>query len=370
MFNKIYNNYPWEKVSRLIYSSTEDDVKRVLAGDRFNADSIYPLFSPAADTLLERMAELSYRITRQRFGNAIQLYVPLYISNECGNICLYCGFNASNKISRKTLTTDEILKEAEILYRAGFRHILLLTGEKKSAVPLDMLEEAAALIHKKFSSVSIEVYPMEEEEYRRMVNAGVDGLTLYQETYNRDLYDKVHLSGEKKDFYKRLSSPDLGGRAGFRRIGVGSLLGLADWRVDGYFTALHALYLTGKYWKSQVMVSFPRIRHATGDFAPPVKVTDRDLAHLIAVMRIVLNDAALVLSTREPAPLRDNLFPLGITTMSAGSKTSPGGYTGVSPAEGQFDIEDTRSPLEIASIIKDKGYDPVWKDWDRDFLSN
>ncbi len=369
MFSEIYNNYSWERVSELIYGSTEDDVREVLAGGRFDADSIYPLFSPAADSFLEEMASLSFRITRRRFGNAIQLYVPLYISNECGNMCLYCGFNASNKIIRRTLTPAEVVKEADLLYQSGFRHILLLTGEKKSAVSPDMLEEIAALVHKKFSSVSIEVYPMEEEEYRRMVLSGVDGLTLYQETYNRDVYGSVHLSGEKKDFYKRLNSPDRGGRAGFRRIGIGSLLGLADWRVEGYFTALHALYLTGKYWKSQAMISFPRIRHASGEYKPPVKVTDRDLTHLIALMRIILNDAGLVLSTREPAPLRDNLFPLGITTMSAGSNTSPGGYTGESPAEGQFDIEDIRSPLEIAAIIKEKGYDPVWKDWDRDFTS-
>ncbi len=370
MFSEIYNKYSWEEVSELIYGSTEDDVRRILSGDRFPAGSFHPLFSPAADPLLEEMASLSRSITLQRFGNAIQLYVPLYISNECGNMCLYCGFNASNKIIRRTLTPAEVLREAEILYRTGFRHILLLTGEKKSAVPLKMLEEIAALIHRKFSSVSIEVYPMTEEDYRRMVRSGVDGLTLYQETYNRDVYSSVHPSGEKRDFYKRLDSPDHGGRAGFRRLGIGSLMGLSDWRVDGFFTALHGLYLTGQYWKSQVLVSFPRIRHASGDFIPPVKVSDRDLAHLVAVMRIILNDAGLVLSTREPASLRDNLFPLGITSMSAGSKTCPGGYSGEQKAEGQFDIEDVRSPLEIASIIREKGYDPVWKDWDRDFLGD
>ncbi len=368
MFSDIYDEYKWERVKDRIYSSTEDDLKNTLKKDALHINDIYPLFSPHGDKYLEEIAQISYKITRQRFGNVIQLYSPLYISNECTNRCLYCGFNAENKIRRITLTPDEIEADAEILYRAGFRHILLLTGENRQAVPLRYLAEISERIHGRFSSVSIEVYPMEADEYSVMINSGTDGLTLYQETYNKKTYSEVHPSGKKRDFYRRLNGPDRGGTAGFRKIGIGSLLGLSDWRTEGFFTALHALYLTKKYWKSHIQVSFPRLRKAPGSFRPYVEITDKNLTLLISAMRIILPDAGLVLSTRESPYLRDNLFPIGITMMSAGSKTEPGGYSEMDIADRQFDVEDNRTPEEIAAMIRSKGFDPVWKDWDREFI--
>lgn len=369
-FIEVFSSYDHHRVRDAICNSTRAEVQQALgkvaAGDAIT--NIAALLSPAADEFLEEMARLSYAITRRRFGNIIQLYAPLYISNECSNSCLYCGFNITNTIERTTLSSEETLQEAEILYREGFRHILLVSGEHRGKLPVDALAEIALRIHHKFSSVSIEVYPMKEEEYTLMAASGVDGLTLYQETYDRDVYAAVHPSGPKRDFGWRLQAPDRGCRAGLRKLGVGSLLGLSDWRMDGFFTALHARYLTETYWRSQIQVSFPRLRHAEGDFATPHPVSDRDLVHLICAMRLILPDAGLVLSTREPAELRDHLIPLGITMMSAGSRTEPGGYSNPEGAGKQFEIEDRRSPREVAESIARHGFDPVWKDWDRSFI--
>jgi 2-iminoacetate synthase len=369
-FLEMYHTIQHNAIREMMRCVTRFDVERVLSkamhGDII--EEFLPLFSPAADDYLEKMARVSYAITRRRFGNIIQLYAPLYISNECSNSCLYCGFNIHNSIKRTTLSPEETLKEADILYREGFRHILLVSGEHRAKLPVDALAAIALRIHGIFSSVSIEVYPMKEEEYSLMAASGVDGLTLYQETYDRDVYAAVHPAGPKRDFDWRLLAPDRGGRAGLRKIGIGALLGLADWRLDGFFTALHARYLTETYWRSQIQVSFPRLRHAEGDFATPHPVSDRDLVHLICAMRIILPDAGLVLSTREPATLRDHLMPLGITMMSAGSRTEPGGYSNPEGAGKQFEIEDRRSPDEVVKTIAARGFDPVWKDWDRTFL--
>ncbi len=368
MFTELFDSFSWGEVTRRIMAADTSDVKRSMNLNHFTPEDLLPFFSPAAEGLLEEMANLSSRITRMRFGNTIQLYTPLYISNECTNSCLYCGFNRTNDIRRITLSTDDVEKEAEAIFSMGFRHVLLLTGEHRGAVPVEKLAEIAGRIHKKFASVAIEVYPMETEEYRLLVQNGIDGLTLYQETYNRDIYAKMHPAGRKRDFNFRLEGPDRGGAAGLRKIGIGALLGLADWRTEGFFTALHALYLSSTYWRTHIMVSFPRMREAPGGFNPLCIVQDREMAQLLCAMRIILPDAGLVLSTREPADLRDNLFPLGVTMMSAGSKTEPGGYTEMDAADVQFNIEDSRTPEEIARVISSKGFDPVWKDWDRDFL--
>ena len=304
-----------------------------------------------------------------RFGNTIQLYAPLYISNECINKCIYCNFNSTNKIKRITLSPEEADAESLVLYGNGFRHILLVSGEHRGAVPVEYISGIIKKIHKRFASVSIEVYPMNSDEYSTIVSSGADGLTLYQETYNREMYKEAHPAGPKKDFHKRLAAPEEGGKAGFRKIGIGFLSGLADWRVEGFYTALHAHYLMKKYWKIHIQVSFPRVRKTYTGYSPPLDVSDRDLTHLICATRIALPDAGLVLSTRESPYFRDNIIPLGITMMSAGSKTEPKGYTEPSCAGEQFQIEDTRTPEEVARIIHDRGFDPVWKDWDREFLS-
>ena len=368
MFSDFLYQYPWDIVKERIYNSTKKDVLKLLDKDITSPDEFYPLFSPVADSYLEELAGLSYRITRKRFGNIIQLYAPLYISNECTNSCIYCGFNVKNRIKRLTLSLEMIEKESAILYDMGFRHILLVSGENRNAVPIAALEKTVQKIHKNFASLSIEVYPMHTEEYTKMVSSGVDGLTVYQETYKKDTYAKVHPAGKKKDYYWRLHAPDRGGEAGFRKIGIGTLLGLSDWRVDGFFTALHAFYLLKKYWTSHIQVSFPRIKESEGDYVPENPVNDRDLTHLISIMRIIHPDVGIVLSTRESSYLRDNVIPIGITMVSAGSRTEPGGYSKPGAALEQFKIDDTRSPQVIADVIRNSRLDPVWKDWDRRFL--
>jgi 2-iminoacetate synthase len=369
MFEKLLNKYDWEAVKERIYSSTDEDVRNSLNKEIKHPDDLYALFSPAADFHLEKIALLSKEITRKRFGNIIQLYAPIYISNECQNSCVYCGFNAHNKIPRLTLSAEMLAKESNILYNKGFRHILLVTGENRKILSPEMFAEMAGLIHKKFASVSIEIYPLETDEYRLMAASGIDGLALYQETYERKQYDAVHPAGMKKNFSWRLSAPERAGDAGFRKIGIGALLGLSDWRIDGFFCALHGQYLTKKYWKSQIQVSFPRIRESHGSYIPPFPVSDRNLTHIICAMRVILPDASLALSTRESAEFRDNVMPLGITMMSAGSKTEPGGYSTPEKKASQFTVHDERSPEEISGIIAQKGFDPVWKDWDKLLLS-
>jgi 2-iminoacetate synthase len=255
-----------------------------------------------------------------------------------------------------------------ILHQRGFRHLLLVTGESKKAVDDDYLEAAVHRLRPLFDSISLEIYPMSTDGYRRMVEAGVDGLTLYQETYDRSLYASMHPFGKKRDYAWRLLAPERGGAGGLRRIGIGTLLGLGDFRTEGFFTGLHALYLARHCWRSHLSVSFPRMRPAEGGFTPPHAVSDQDFVQLMCALRLLLPDAGLVLSTRESATLRDHLLPLGVTQMSAGSCTAPGGYGGDDESTRQFTIDDDRSPAEIAGMIQARGYEAVWKDWDRAFL--
>lgn len=362
--------YKQDSVLSRIEAKNAQDVERALAADRPDLEEFMALLSPAAAPFIERMAQKAHRVTLQRFGNNILMYAPLYISNLCTNGCLYCGFNATNKVSRQTLTFDEIVREATVLHGRGFRHILLVTGEAPNAVNNDYIAEAAERIRHLFSSISIEVYPMEESGYRQMVEAGVDGLTVYQETYDPELYSAMHPFGRKRDFAFRLLAPERGGAAGLRRIGIGALLGLGRFRAECFYIGLHALYLSRHYWKSHLSVSFPRMRPAEGGFTPLNPVSDRDFVQLICALRLLMPDAGLVMSTRESATLRDNLLPLGITQMSAGSCTSPGGYAGEVESTRQFNIDDDRTAEQVGDMIRSKGYEAVWKDWDRAFLDH
>ncbi len=368
MFESLFKKYTWNSIQEQLAQTTEEEVLHVLNSEYLNELDIVPLFSNAASGMLDILAQKAHKITQQRFGKTIQLYTPLYISNECSNNCIYCGFNSDNSIRRITLTFDQVIKEAEEVFNKGFRHLLLLTGEHKKAVPVEYLKDIISHLHEKFSSIGIEVYPMDIEEYTSIVQSGADALTIYQETYNKDVYTKCHQKGRKNDFYWRLNTPDRGGKAGFRKIGIGALLGLSDWRVEGFFTALHAHYLSKKYWKSHIQVSFPRLQNAPGNFEVSNEVSDAHLTQMICALRIILPDAGLVLSTRESDTLRDNLLPLGITVMSAGSKTQPGGHSELDIADNQFYISDQRDPHEIAAMLHKKGYESVWKDWDKHFI--
>lgn len=361
--------YDYRNVLEAIESKTPRDVDRALAAERLRPDDLMALLSPAAQDRLEAMAQRAHRVTVQRFGRTILLYAPLYLSNECSNGCRYCGFNAENKVPRRTLNLDEVEREALVLHNQGFRHLLLVTGELPRAVDNEALAAAVRRIRHLFSSVSIEVWPMTEPGYRQMVQAGVDGLTIYQETYDRELYSRMHPFGRKRDYDWRLLTPERGGAAGLRRIGIGSLLGLGHFRAEGFFVGLHALHLSRHFWRTHVSVSFPRIRPADGGFAPLNPVSDPQFVQLICALRILLPDAGLVLSTRESARLRDHLIPLGITQMSAGSCTAPGGYATGDESTRQFAIDDDRSPEEVCSVIRSKGYEVVWKDWDEAFVA-
>lgn len=365
-----FNQWTPLRVQQLTDAAGPAQVEQALGNEHLSLTDLAALLSPAAEDYLEPLAQRAHRLTQQRFGKTIQLYAPLYLSNACCNSCLYCGFNADNRMERRTLSLDEVEAEAQILHERGFRHIQLLTGEAPGAVENAYLAAAVQRIRPLFSSISIEVYPMDADGYAQMVAAGVDNLTVYQETYERSLYDKLHPYGPKRDFDWRLNTAERGGSAGLRSIGIGALLGLSDWRKEGFYVGLHARYLAKHFWRSRINLSFPRLRPADGGFKPLAPVSDAALVQLICVMRLLMPDSALVLSTRESATLRDHLLPLGITQISAGSSTSPGGYGQQAESKQQFAIDDDRNAEEICAMLRAQGYDPVFKDWDRAFLDN
>lgn len=366
-FTQILKEYDWNEVKNFIHSRTAEDVAAVLNKDIITETDFAVLLSPAAEKFLEPMAKEASRITLQRFGKTIKIYGPIYTSNECTNSCVYCGFNRHNEIPRVTLTDEEVVAEAKTIADMGIQHLLLVTGESPKVVSVSDLARTCDLLRDMFSSLSIEVFPMSTEEYSILRNSGADGLTIYQETYNRETYAKVHPAGRKRDFEWRLETPDRGAEAGYRTVGIGALMGLEDFRTEEFFVGLHARYLMKHYWKTHVTVSFPRIRFAAGNFTPYELIKDKNLVQSILALRLFLHDAGLVISTREPAEMREHLLPLGVTQMSAGSKTEPGGYNKEHDGK-QFKVEDDRSVAEFCAMLRSKGYDPVMKDWDKNFL--
>ena len=350
------------------------------------------MISPSGGAFLERLCQRSQALTQQRFGKVIRFFAPLYLSNECINNCKYCGFSRDNPILRVTLDPEEVRREAVFLTEAGFRNVLLVAGEHPKFVSNGYLARCVEVLHPFVPSLSLEVGPMETSDYAPLVSSGAEGLVVYQETYNRLVYSEIHTAGPKKDFNWRLETPERAYAAGFRRIGIGALLGLSDWRHEALAVAAHALFLLRHCWKAHITISMPRLRPAAGEFKRLSPVSDHELVQLIAAFRLLLPDVGLVLSTREPAHLRDGLIPLGVTLVSAGSHTEPGGYTGAGNekvqrsrrgravpdedqleqaaegrtlATGQFDIADQRSASEMADRIRKLGYEPVWKDWDQ-----
>jgi 2-iminoacetate synthase len=319
---------------------------------------------------IEEIAQHAHALTVRRFGRTIKLYAPVYISNECINGCSYCGFNAENDIERRTLTVAEAVREVEAVVAKGHRHVLLVSGEKPDAVDANRISSIARSVREMTAGISIEVQPMDEASYRELVRSGVSGVTLYQETYDEKTYGLMHRFGPKSSYGSRIEAIDAAGRAGMRFLGIGALLGLHDWRCEALSLTNHARQLMKKFWRAHVAISVPRIRDSASGFSMPCPVSDRELAHMICALRLSLPDCGISLSTREPSALRESLLPLGITQMSAGSVTSPGGYSqgkGKKDLE-QFHIEDTRSPAEFAAMLKAMGYDAVWKDWERDLV--
>ena len=356
----------WDQISASIREKSARDVDLALAkpDGRLDLEDFKALISPAAAARLEEMAQRSHRMTVERFGRIQQLYAPLYLSNVCSNVCTYCGFSALNRIPRKILTESEMVIEYRALKDMGIDHILLVTGEANRRVGVEYLIGALKLARRYFSSISIEVQPLDQEAYEALIPYGLSSVLVYQETYSREAYRDYHLSGMKRNFDYRLETPDRLGRAGVKKIGLGALYGLEDWRTDTFFVALHLHYLEKRYWKTRYSISFPRIRPHAGDPVPRSVMTDRDLAQVICAYRIFNQELELSLSTREREAFRNHAFKLGITIMSAGSKTNPGGYRVEPQSLEQFEISDERSPARIAEMLRREGYEPVWKDWD------
>jgi 2-iminoacetate synthase len=343
--------------------ATHADVARVLHTPRRTIADFAVLLSPAATNRLEDLAVAAQSTTVRRFGRTVRLFAPLYLSNECVSTCTYCGFSAGNQIARRTLTPQEVLEEARALRSNGFRHVLLVSGEHARIVSKDYLVECVRLLAPEIPSISVEVQVWDTDTYRRLVEAGCEGLVVYQETYARGTYGHVHLKGKKRNYDWRLAALDRGAEGGMRRLGLGALLGLhADWRLEALAMAAHARALMRRWWRCEVSASLPRLRPAAGGFEPAIPVGDRALVQLLCALRLFLPDLGLSLSTREPPELRDALLRLGVTQMSAGSHTEPGGYAEASDAEPQFEVSDTRSPDEVAATLRAAGYDPVWID--------
>jgi len=362
-FKTIFDQYDWDRELADILSKSEEDVFRALHANKRTLEDFKALISPAARPYLEQMAQMSRQITKKRFGNTIQMYVPMYLSNECQNICTYCGFSMTNKIPRRTLTDGEILKEASFLKSKGYDHILLVTGEANKTVGTDYINNAIKLIQSQFANITIEVQPMDQEEYQSLISSGLYAVLVYQETYHKDEYKKHHPKGRKSNFDYRLETPDRLGRAGIHKIGLGALFGLEDWRADSFFTALHLQYLQKTYWKTKYSISFPRLRPHSGGLEPKVEMTDPDLVQLICAYRLLDEDVELSISTRESEIFRENIVNLGITSISAESKTNPGGYVVEPQSLEQFEISDDRSTEEVVRMLRGQGLDVVWKDW-------
>ncbi|MEN6621626.1 MAG: 2-iminoacetate synthase ThiH [Smithella sp.] len=356
-------NTEWEKA---FAGAEKIEIEQVLAKEDISTLDFLALLSPKMEIYLEQMAEKAREITLQHFGRTIQLYAPIYVSDHCENQCLYCSFNARNKGLRKKLSLEEVEREAAFIAEAGLRQILLLTGESKKESPTGYIRDCVRILRQYFSSIAVEIYPLSEEDYRFLVEDGVDGLTIYQETYDEDVYKNVHPAGPKRNFRFRLEAPERGANAGVRQINIGVLLGLADWRKDVFLLGMHAQYLQNRFPDVEIGISVPRLRPHAGSFQSVNIVSDQDMVQIILALRLFMPRLGISLSTRENSIFRDNLLHLGITRMSAGSATSVGGYT--TPlfngrAFPQFEIADKRSVPEIMARVRQKGYEPVLNDW-------
>ncbi|SED56118.1 tyrosine lyase ThiH [Tenacibaculum sp. MAR_2010_89] len=363
-FIDTFGQYNWDVELKSIFSKTTSDVEQALVKSKRSLEDFKALISPAAKPFLEEMAHMSSALTKKRFGNTIQMYAPMYLSNECQNICTYCGFSLTNKIPRRTLTDEEILKEVTFLKNKGYDHILLVTGEANKTVGVNYINNAIKLIRSQFSNITIEVQPLDQNEYELLIENGLYAVLVYQETYHKEEYKKHHPKGKKSNFKYRLETPDRLGRAGVHKIGLGALFGLEDWRADSFFTALHLKYLQKTYWKTKYSISFPRLRPHSGGLEPKVEMTDADLVQLICAFRLLDEDVELSMSTRESEVFRNNIVNLGATSISAESKTNPGGYSVEPQSLEQFEISDERSTEEIVLMLKEKGLEVVWKDWE------
>ena len=358
----------WDDIGMSIFSKTAADVERALSKPKRDLEDFKALISPAAEPYLEQMAQQSLALTRKRFGNTMSLYIPLYLSNLCANACTYCGFSMENRIKRRTLTLDEIDAESAAIKKMKFDSVLLVTGEHETKVGMNYFRQVLPNIKKQFNYLAMEVQPLDQHDYAELKSLGLDAVMVYQETYQPRTYAEHHLRGNKMDFEYRLETPDRLAKAGIDKIGIGALIGLEDWRTDCFFVAAHLDYLERTYWQTRYSISFPRLRpceggDGNGGLQPKSVMNDKQLVQLICAYRLLNPEVELSLSTRESATFRDNVLPLGITSMSAASKTQPGGYASGEEELEQFEISDERSAADVESMIRQRGFDPVWRDW-------
>lgn len=369
-FAEVIDRFSWEDTIRQVEKASEADVRKALAKAsgkiRLSPEDLGILLSPAADKFLEQMGALAKAVTDERFGKTISFYIPMYVSNACTNKCVYCGFNHDNALERVTLTEEDIKKECLAIKSLGpFDNLLIVAGEYPTLSGVDYLEGVLKTCREFFHNLTVEVMPMKARDYARLVKAGLYGVVCFQETYNREAYRKYHPHGMKSHFDWRLNGFDRMGEAGVHKIGIGALLGLEDWRAEAVMMGRHLRYLQKNYWRSRFSINFPRLCPSESGFNPNFPVSDRNLLQLILAFRLFDNDIDISISTRERPFLRDNLISLGVTSLSAGSKTEPGGYMVYPEALQQFSTTDTRSPREVAEAVIARGYQPVWKDWDK-----
>ena len=363
-FYQMMKQYGGEEMASFIGNVDRNHVRRVLGKSRLSPMDYLTLLSPAASECLEDMAKKAHEITVRQFGKTILLYTPMYLSDHCVNLCRYCGFNASIALRRSRLALDDVDREAAVIAETGLKHILILTGESRIHSSPEYIGDCVRRLARYFTSIAIEVYPLETEEYVKLVDAGVDALTLYQETYHEDLYDVLHVKGPKKNYAFRLDAPERACRSGMRAVNIGALLGLDLFYRDTFFTGLHAWYLQRSYPEVEISVSFPRMRPHAGSFQPEHPVSDREMVQAVTALRLFMPRAGITLSTRETEEFRNNILPLGVTKMSAGSCTQVGGRSRDDAATGQFDISDERSVADMARDLAARGYQPVYKDWE------
>lgn len=369
MFSEELEKISWDDTTARIMAMTDADVRRALGKEHCSVDDFMALVSPAAAPYLEDMARLSRHYTEERFGKTISLFIPLYLTNSCTNSCVYCGFHISNPMARTILTPEQMEDEFRAIKALGpFENILLVTGENPAKAGVPYLARALDIAKRYFDNLKIEVMPLKAEEYAELVGHGLNGVICFQETYNKARYNVYHPRGMKSRFDWRVNAFDRMGQADVHSIGMGVLIGLEDWRTDVTMMAYHLRYLQRHYWRTKYSVNFPRMRPAeNGGFQPNVIMTDRELAQVTFAMRIFDHDVDISYSTREPAFIRDNMATLGVTTMSAESKTEPGGYYTYPQALEQFHVSDERTAREMFARLRELGREPVWKDWDASF---
>ncbi len=368
MFSDEIKRYDWDDTTRAINSKTARDVEIALSKEHLNIDDFMALISPAAEPYIENMAQLSHKYTMERFGKTISMYIPLYVSNACSNYCVYCGFNHNNPMQRTTLTMEQVKAECEAIRRLGpFENLLIVSGEFPSVNGVDYIEKVLQTARPYFNNLTIEVMPMKENDYYRLTQSGLNGVVCFQETYNEANYKKYHPKGMKSIYEWRLNGYDRMGAAGVHKIGMGVLIGLEDWRTDVTMLARHLQYLRRNYWRTRYSINFPRMCPSEGGYQPKVVMSDKELAQLTFAFRLFDHDVDISYSTRENPAFRANMMRLGVTSMSAGSKTEPGGYATSPDALEQFEVSDDRTPLEVVNEIRALGYEAVWKDWDKIF---